>query len=86
MPVSKYSFKASIEDVDKSTTLMKYWSPKAHISVSFFPPASKSGFPGTITPTYLYVQASHSSQLHSQPLFLVLNYASSLVIWQEETG
>lgn len=49
MPVSKDNFQASIEDADKSTIHMKYWSPKAHLSVHFCPPASKLGFPGTVS-------------------------------------
>lgn len=62
MPVSKDNFQASVEDADKSTILIKYWSPKAHLSVSFFPPASKLGFPRH-SHSYLpfYLQASHSS-------------------------
>lgn len=44
------TFQALMEDTDKSIILIKCWSPKAHPSVSFFPPASKSGFPGTLSP------------------------------------
>lgn len=49
MPVSKDNSQASREDADKSTIHMNYWFPKAHLSVNFCPPASKLGFPGTVT-------------------------------------
>lgn len=42
-----------MEDADKSAILIKYWSPKAHLSVTFLLPASKPGFPSTVTPAYL---------------------------------
>lgn len=50
MPVSKDNFQALMEDAAKSTVPIKYRSPKAHLSVCFFLPVFKFGFPGTLHP------------------------------------
>lgn len=79
MPVSKDNFQASIGDADKSTIHMKYWSPKAHLSVHFCPPASKLAFPG---PLLVFLLPGLPQFLTSiAALFLVLNCTSALVIW-----
>lgn len=49
----KTTYSPSMEGSDKSTILVKILVPKAHLSVSFLPLASKLGFPGTVPLTYL---------------------------------
>lgn len=42
-----------MEGTDRNAILLKYWSPEAHLSVSFLLLASQLGFPGTAPLTYL---------------------------------
>lgn len=60
--VSKENFQTSMEEADKSTILIKYWSPKAYLSINLFLPVSKFGFPGTVTS---YLSTSRLSTIHN---------------------
>lgn len=60
-----------MEGTDRSTILIKHWSPKAHLSVSCLLLASRLGFPGTAALTYLSTSRPPT----------VLNFIHSLSPW-----
>lgn len=56
---------------DRSAILIKYRSPKAHLSVSFLLLALQLGFPGTVPLTYLSTSRPPT----------ILNFIHSLSHW-----